>query len=186
MKKIVWISILILTALIGGAVFAVREITFAQYEGAEESVQAALDTTVLQKVTEVKPYTGGMDGFFISGLDELGRQVYVWTQDQKVVASTWADQGLTEEKAVEAAKNPVWAKQLVRPAMKDQPLQPVVEVVHATPGPVLPKAKTEYRTAPSKFVWELYGKFENGEYGYTYLDFKSGEVLWQIELPEPK
>ncbi len=186
MKKYIWITIFILAALVGGAIFAVREIMYSQYAGAEESVQTALDTTVLQKVRDVKPYTGGMDGFFIAGIDELEREVYVWTQAGKVVAQTYADKGLTEEKAIEAAKKPVWAQQLVRKELAEQKLKPMVEVLHATPGPVVPKAKTEFQTAPSKFVWELYGTFDNGEHGYTYLDFKSGEVLWQIELPQSK
>ncbi|TCP59270.1 uncharacterized protein YpmB [Tumebacillus sp. BK434] len=186
MKKYIWLSIFILTALIGGAVFAVREITYAQYEGAEASVQQALDTTVLQKVIDVEPFTGGMDGFFISGKDELGRAVYIWTQDEKVVARAYANQGLAKDKAIAAAKKPVWSKSLVRPEIAETKLQPLVEVVYATPGPVLPKVKTEFSSAPSKFVWELYGKFANGESGYTYLDFKSGEVLWQIQLTEPK
>ncbi|ASS75282.1 hypothetical protein CIG75_09980 [Tumebacillus algifaecis] len=186
MKKYIWLSIFILTALIGGAVFAVREVTYSQYAGAETSVQTALDTTVLQKVVDVEPYTGGMNGFFISGKDELDRAVYIWTQDGKVVAQAYASQGLTEEKAVAAAEKPVWSAQLVRKELAEQPLKSVVEVIHIAPGPILPKSTTEYRLAPSRFVWELYGKFDNGETGYTYLDFKSGEVLWQIDLPEPK
>ncbi|KEO84323.1 hypothetical protein [Tumebacillus flagellatus] len=186
MKKTIWISLFVLTVLIAGAVFAVREVTFAQYEGADADAQAALDNTVLNQVKEASPYTGGIQGFFFAGPDKQGRQVYVWTAKGKVLSMTYADQGLSKDKAIAAAQKPVWSKDLVRPELKDQPLQPVAEVIHATPGPVLPDLETEYKTAPSKFVWEIYGKMANGDTGYTYLDFKSGEVLWQALLTEPK
>jgi uncharacterized protein YpmB len=175
-----------LTVLIAGAVFAVRDITYAQYEGAEVDAQAALDHTVLNQVQEAAPYTGGMVGFYFAGPDKQGRRVYVWTADHQVVATTYADQGLSKDQAVEAAKKPVWGKTLLREDLRAQPLEALAEVYHATPGPVLPKFATEYSIAPSKFVWEIYGKMANGEVGYTYLDFKSGEVLWQYLLTEPK
>jgi uncharacterized protein YpmB len=186
MKKYIGLTLLVLTVLIAGGVYVIREITYAQYTGAEESAQYALDNTVLGKIAEVTPYTGGMKGFLIRGTDELGRELYVWMQDRKVVAMQYADQGLTRDQAIEAAKKPVWAAKLVRDTMKEQPLQPVQEVVHALPGPVLPRSNTEFRTAESGYVWEIYGKLANGEMGYTYLDFKSGAVLWQIALPHPK
>ncbi|MBL0388584.1 hypothetical protein JJB07_18425 [Tumebacillus sp. ITR2] len=186
MKRYVWISLLVLTVLIAGAVFAVREVTYAQFTGAEVDAQAALDHTVLNQVKEATPYTGGMNGFLFAGPDKQGRQVYVWSAQGKVLATVYADQGLSKDQAVAAAKKPVWGKQLVRAELKNQALQPLVDVLHATPGPVLPDVETEYKTAPSKFVWEIYGKMANGDTGYTYLDFKSGEVLWQVLLTEPK
>lgn len=186
MKKYVWISLLVLTVLIVGAVFAVREVTYAQFDGAEVDAQAALDNTVLNKITDAQAYTGGMKGFYFSGPDKQGRQVDVWTSDGKVLATIYADQGLSKDQAFAAAAKPVWGQKLVRDSLRDQPLQPLVEVYHATPGPILSNTETEYKTAPSKFVWELYGKMENGSTGYTYLDFKSGEVLWQYLLTDPK
>jgi uncharacterized protein YpmB len=186
MKKYIGLTLLVLTVLIAASIYAIHEITFAQYTGAEESAQYALDNTVLNKIAEVTPYTGGMNGFFIRGTDELGRELYVWTQNGKSVAVQYADQGLSRDKAIEAAKKPAWAVKLVRDNMKEQPLQPVQDVVHALPGPVLPKSTTEYRTAESGLVWEIYGKLANGDMGYTYLDFKSGAALWQIAMPDQK
>ncbi|MCX7568714.1 hypothetical protein OS242_01855 [Tumebacillus sp. DT12] len=184
MKKYIGLSLVIVLLLLGGAVFAIREITYAQYTGAEISAQHALDTTPLAKIAEVTPYTGGFNGFLITGHDELGRDLYVWAADEKVVATQYADQGMTREQAIEASKQPVWAERLVRETMREQALQPVAEVVQALPGPVLANSKVEYRTAPSRHVWEIYGRFANGTPGYTYLDFKTGQVLWQIALPE--
>ncbi|PWK15589.1 hypothetical protein [Tumebacillus permanentifrigoris] len=186
MKKTFWISVFVLTVLIAGAVFAVREVTYSQFEGAEDDAQAALDNTVLNQVQEAAPFTAGMEGFYFAGPDKQGHRVYVWTADNKVVATVYADQGLSKDQAVEAAKKPVWGKQLVREDLKNQPLQALAEVYHATPGPVLPTQVSEFSTAPSKYVWELYGKMANGEVGYTYLDFKSGDVLWQCLLTEPQ
>lgn len=188
LKKYLWITGTILVILVTGGIFAVREIMYAQFTGAEETAQMVLDKTVLSKIESVDPFTGGMQGFLFSGLDEAGNAVYVWTEQEKVVAMQYADRGLTREAAIEKAKRPVWAedKFLVRPAMKEQPLQPMLEVVRALPGPVLPTARTEFRLAESKYVWEIYGQFAGGIYGYTYLDFRSGDVLWQITLPEPK
>jgi len=187
-KKYLWITGAILVILLTGGIFAVREIMYAQYTGAEAAAQMALDKTVLSKIESAEPYTGGMQGFLFSGSDEAGNAVYVWTEQEKVVAMQYADRGLTREAAIEKAKKPVWAadKFLMRPAMKEQKLLPMQEVVRLLPGPVLPNAQTEYRLAESRYVWEIYGRFEGGIYGYTYLDFRSGDVLWQITLPEPK
>jgi uncharacterized protein YpmB len=184
-KRVLWIAGLSVFVLALVVVFAVTEITTAQYAGARPSAQAALDTTPLQKVEDVTPITAGMNGFWITGPDKRGRQLYVWTEDEKVVANVYADTGLSKEAAIEKAKAPVYAKKLVRDPLPGQELQPVTEVVRALPAPVLPGSKTEYRTAESKFVWEIYGKLANGHLGYTYLDFKSGEVLWQIALTKP-
>ena len=186
MKKYVWITLLVIVVLVGGLGYAAREITFAHYANAEESAQAALDSTVLNKITEAVPYTGGMQGYLFSGTDKQGRAVYAWTQDGKVAGSVYADQGLSREKVAAAVKKPVWAKTLVPEVKPDlHPLLPVVDVLHASPGPVLANSKTQYRTAPSKHVWEVYGTFADGKQGYTYVDFKSGEVLWQYVLDNP-
>ncbi|HEU4965827.1 MAG TPA: hypothetical protein VFV52_18610 [Bacilli bacterium] len=186
MKKYIgWIAV-VLVLLIGGTIFAVREITYAQYVGAEEAAQTVLDKTPLSKVAEVEPYTGGMNGFFFRGPDELGRELYVWTQKGKVVATAYADQGMSREEAIQAAQKPVWAEKLVRESMHQRKLLKAVEVVHAYPGPILPNSKAQFRTAPSKFVWEIYGKLEDGNYGYTYVDFIHGQVVWQIALPDPE
>jgi len=186
MKRKLWIAGIVLVALIGGAVFVLREVTFAHYEGSREAAQAALDGTVLTKIDDAVPYTGGMQGFLFTGTDKQGRQVYVWTQEGNVVASIHADKGLTQDQAIAAAQKPVWAEQLVRADMKNQPLHAVLEVERINPGPVLSTSKAQFRTAPSKFVWEIYGKLADGSYGYTYLDFASGHVVWQIGLEEPK
>lgn len=178
-----WILV-VLVILIGAAAFTIREITFAQYVGAEAEAQLALDTTPLKKIEETKPYTGGMDGFLFQGPDELGRPMYVWTEKGKVVATAYADQGLSREKAIQAVQKPVWAEKLVRESLRERKLLPVVKVVHMAPGPILPKSKAQFRTAPSKFVWEIYGKLEDGNYGYTYIDFINGQTVWQIALPD--
>src|SRR5689334_8183761 len=107
MKKYVWITVVLLVILMTGAFFAVQEITYAQYAGAEESAQVALNTTVLNKITDVTPYTGGMNGFCIQGKDAAGRDVYVWTVDQKVVAMQYAAYGLSKTQAIAASKKPV-------------------------------------------------------------------------------
>jgi uncharacterized protein YpmB len=186
MKKYVWITLLVVVALVGSLGYAAREITFAHYANADVSAQQALDNTVLNKITDGVPYTGGMQGYCFTGTDKQGRVVYAWTEKGKVVSSVYADLGLNRDKVAEALKKPVWAKTLASDVKPDlQPLLKVVEVLHAIPGPVLQGAKTQYRTAPSKYVWEVYGTFDNGKQGYTYVDFKSGEVLWQYVLDNP-
>lgn len=190
MKKFIWITLVVLLVLVGGGVYAIGEITDSQYTGAQPAAQVALDTTVMEKIDDAQPYTGGMNGFLFTGHDKLGRSLYVWTEDQKVVAMQYADAGLSKEKAIAAAGKPVPAPN-VTDSMKGKKLLPVDKVEHIAPGPVLPRMfsdpyMTEFRTAPSKFVWEIYGELADGKNGYTYLDFKSGQVLWQYELDEPK
>ncbi|MGZ4162954.1 MAG: hypothetical protein ACXVDB_02330 [Tumebacillaceae bacterium] len=190
MKKYVWIGLLVLVLLAVGGVFVIDDIVGAQYTDAQPAAQVALDTTVLDKIDSGEPYTGGMNGFVFTGHDKLGRGLYVWTEGQKVVAMQYASAGLTKDKAIAAAKKPVLAK-TVTDSMKGKTPEQLVDVIHATPGPVLSRmfsdeGLTEFRTAESKYVWEVYGKLANGKYAYTYLDFKSGQVVWQFALDAPK
>ncbi|WP_018133296.1 hypothetical protein [Effusibacillus pohliae] len=162
MKKVLWIGLLVALVLFGGALFGLKELTYAQMPDLNDAAQTALDHSVLYQIDFVKLYTGGPKCYAFFGKDKLGRQVIVFATKDKVLGSEYQDKGLTAAKAEETAR------QTFGYTLIDS----------VTPGIMDRNSKQPFADKTSgKFLWEIYGTNKQGQKQYTYLDFYTGKEL---------
>ena len=165
MKKIVWTSLLIVILLISGALFLLRELTYAQMPDLKVSARVALDNSAMAKINSVKPSAGSSESYVFLGQDKLGRALMVFATKDRVLGSEYQDKGLSVAKAEEKARQLIGYK----------------EVSKLAPG-ILDPADALSEKASGKFVWEVYGINSNNRRQYAYLDFYTGDLLWTYTL----
>lgn len=168
MKKYIWTS-LILIALVGsGALFGLRQLTYAQMPDLKTAAAFVLDHSALYKIDDVKEYTGGPRCYVFLGKDKLDKQLIVFATKDKVMGMEYQSKGITEEKAKTIALQ-----------MGFQKVDSVI------PGMVDPNQLSPIK-AEGKFLWEIYGTNKNGQKQYSYLDFYKGKELWSYVLNPAK
>jgi uncharacterized protein YpmB len=170
MKKFVWTGLAVVTVLVSGALFLLRELTYAQMPDLETAAQTALNQSALVRIESAVPYTGGPFCYVLFGQDKLGRAMMVFATKEKVLGFEYRDKGLTSEKAEQFARqNSGYTK-----------------IQHITPGIIDSSMKNSFADkAAGKFVWEIYGTNSQGQLVYTYLDFYTGNVIGSFSLKNP-
>lgn len=168
MKKIVFSSLLVIALVVTGALFALRELTYAQMPDLDTAAQKALNTSPMNHIDKVTPYTGGPLCYAFFGTDKLGRQMVVFATKDKVFGAEFLDKGLQEAQAQQKA---IQASSLQK-------------IAKTTPGIVDETSKPLPNKPSGKFVWEVFGTNTKGEKQYTYLDFYNGNVLGTYVITE--
>ncbi|MBX6396203.1 MAG: DUF5590 domain-containing protein, partial [Alicyclobacillaceae bacterium] len=120
----------------------------------------------LTRIERVDFYSGGPAYYVFTGEDETGRRAYVWVQGDRWILKRYADEGLSPEQAMEAAKE-------IQPAL--------VRLIHAVPG-LTEAGATNPGDPPGpsgerRILWELFGVTQNGQYAYVYVDWQTGKVV---------
>ncbi len=124
---------------------------------------SALNRTAMSKVEQVNVFTGGQLERSIEGIDSVGRQMYVFQAGNQLFTE-YKNQTISESRAkriVEHGKLPIRA------------------IISAEPGIFKLTASAKYSNS-LRLVWEITAKLTNGEYLFSYLDLRTGQILYQF------
>ena len=152
MKKVIWLSGLLLILLIVATVAFYRSIQNDYYAENDRAAQIALAQTSLTRADHVDYFTGDDIYRIVYGVNESGDKLIVWVSEDDVHEALVSD-GITRD-AVRAAVKERYGK---------------ADILRIVPG----KFKEDY-------VWEAYfAREEDGQrrFYYDYYRFTDGERL---------
>ncbi|WP_211231471.1 DUF5590 domain-containing protein [Paenibacillus harenae] len=155
-----WLFVIVSILLAAGTAFGIyfREIQMPKWSADREAEELAIEAGNLAEVEEVYHHIWDKESWIVKGLDQEGRQVFVWLADDEQPEIIHASDGFAQKKLKDAFE-------ISKPQANIKRIQPGL--------------------LQNTRVWEIFYSVEGSpdRYYYEFYRFDNGQFLEEYKLP---